>query len=137
MTHGITAYSGHSPLWLDTKGINNWMQGDRPFLFEAMWVKEEECSNIIKDVFSSAPLDNSVDNILQINTRCGHHLKKWNRTSFGNVQRRLAESKEQLKNLQERGPLLNSDEQIKKSCKEVNVWLERKEIMYKQRLRAL
>lgn len=58
--HGQVAYSDHYPLWLNTKGTQFTRSIPKVFRFEAMWAKEEECSNIIDEVWLSSTMDGSI-----------------------------------------------------------------------------
>lgn len=58
-------------------------------------------------------------------------------SSFGNVQKKLQEAKQRLKNIQEMESGLADSGMVNEARKEVHVWLERDELMWKQRSRVL
>ncbi|KAG2668449.1 hypothetical protein I3760_15G161300 [Carya illinoinensis] len=52
VTHGIATYSDHLPLWINTEG--ELVEGKKkPFRFEAMWVSEDKCTQIIEESWQS------------------------------------------------------------------------------------
>lgn len=74
MCHGQVAYSNYYTIWLNTKGNQLNRSGPKIFRFEAMWAKEDECSNIIDDVWSSSTLNGSIRAIMHLIKKCGSHL---------------------------------------------------------------
>lgn len=64
-------------------------------------------------------------------------MSLWNRNYFGNVQKNLAEAKSKLKSIQELETELVSKELLDGARREVNIWLEREEVMWRQWSRVL
>ncbi|XP_042968963.1 uncharacterized protein LOC122301628 [Carya illinoinensis] len=47
VTHGLEAYSDHTPIWVNTEWERGHIRVGRQFKFEEMWVGEPECEEII------------------------------------------------------------------------------------------
>lgn len=77
-----------------------------------MWVKEEECSNIIGEVWASSLNDDTVGDIMQLIKKFGLRLTLWNKSSFGHVQQSLAKGKNALKLAQERHSVVSNSVEI-------------------------
>ncbi|KAG2666985.1 hypothetical protein I3760_15G091300 [Carya illinoinensis] len=134
--HGVAAYSDHIPLWLDTEGALIRRRNRRLFRFEAMWVGEKECSSIIERAWCQRNGSHILDQIMGRIFRCATELGRWNKVSFGLVQKNLATAKRRLQCLEENDSGSNFLEEHKQACLEVQKWLERDELMWKQRSRV-
>lgn len=110
--YGQVAYSEHYLIWLDKNRTRINRNGSKPFRLELMWVNQETCTNIIEQVWSLGSRDGSIGDIMQLIMRCGTHLKQWNKTSFGNVQRRLAEVNQNMKKAKEMSLFASTSEEI-------------------------
>lgn len=51
VSHCQVVYSDHYPTYLNMDGIQVVKKGPKLFRFETIWTKEDECSNIINDVW--------------------------------------------------------------------------------------
>lgn len=87
--HGQVTYSDHYSIWLNTIGTRITRRKFKLFCFEAMWIKEAKCSNIVKDVWSSGNDQESIGHIMRVISKCGISLTQWNKYKFGNVQQCL------------------------------------------------
>ncbi|XP_041011306.1 uncharacterized protein LOC121255085 [Juglans microcarpa x Juglans regia] len=136
-THSVVAYSDHLPLWIDTDEGLVYNFGKKLFRFEAMWVGDKECANIIEKGWNNVGGPNSLYEIMGKVSKCAEDLTLWNQSRFGNVQKELHNVKLRLKELQDADPtfLKVSEQQLARA--EVQKWLERDEIMWQQRSRAL
>lgn len=70
---------------MNKNGITPIMSGPKPFSFETMWVGEEDCKNIIKQVWQQGACDGSVEDLMGHIFDCGSRLKQWNKSCFGHV----------------------------------------------------
>lgn len=68
---------------------------------------------------------------------CSQQLEVWNRISFGRVQYQLRKAKQKLKYMQERDPTYGYRESHLLARVEVQTWLEREKIMWRQRSKEL
>lgn len=125
-------YSNQYPIWLETTPpvpVWNWHQ---PFRFKAIWVGAKKCSKIIEEVWVPNGCQGSVNEVMELISKCGAKLKHWNRYSFGNIQKHLTEANETLKRALEQHPTDFNSSVLNEARKEVQVWLERDEMMLKQ-----
>lgn len=91
--HVSMAASDHCLLDLSLRKSSPSKPTRRRFVFEAMWVKDERCREVIEAMWESYHVgtnDSIVDQIL----RCQSQLKWWNQRVFGNVNTRLKNLKE-------------------------------------------
>lgn len=77
--HGNATYSDDYPILSDTKGCIVRERDSKPFKFEEMWIREEECRRIIEQGWHIDASDGSVNDIMQRPTHYGGHLKQWNK----------------------------------------------------------
>ncbi|KAG2725248.1 hypothetical protein I3760_01G056800 [Carya illinoinensis] len=83
-THGVVAYSDHLPIWVVFEGVEESPKFKKLFKFEAMWVGEPNCEDIIKSLWSNASPQSNMSTVAMIKDS-GTHLGTWNRHTFGNV----------------------------------------------------
>ncbi|XP_042942656.1 uncharacterized protein LOC122276824 [Carya illinoinensis] len=99
--HEGAAYSDHSPIWLLSEVATVERRRVKLFGFEAMWLGETGCDNIVEDTWRGATYSNSMDDLMRKISNCGKILQAWNHTSFGHVQKKLTQAKLRLRQLQE------------------------------------
>lgn len=73
---------------------------------------EEDCKNIIKQVWQQGACDGSVEDLMGHIFDCGSRLKQWNKSCFGHVRQRLAATKRKLIQIQERRHEVASEEEV-------------------------
>ncbi|XP_040998143.1 uncharacterized protein LOC121244182 [Juglans microcarpa x Juglans regia] len=112
-------------------------KGRRLLRFEAIWVGEKECSSIIEKVWQQVEGSASLICVIEGISACAIDLGKWNQNSFGHVQKELTSANRRLKFLQESDPYLTILHEHSKAREEVQKWLQRDELMWKQRSRVL
>ncbi|XP_041020228.1 uncharacterized protein LOC121261886 [Juglans microcarpa x Juglans regia] len=131
--HGTVAYSDHLPVIFDSLYSRPRPHVKQHFRFEAMWVSEERCEQIIDQVWSHKGTSLGMEEVLHLLKGCGEELASWNKVSFGQVRRKLNEARNELVRLQ----IINSCHPdpggISRDRNEVQLWLEREEIMWRQR----
>lgn len=81
----MAAYSNHIPIWLDSDGIDAKTKLKRFFKFEAMWIGEQVCENIIDATWRNGSDNNNMEDVMTLISECGQKLEIWNRAIFGNV----------------------------------------------------
>ncbi|KAG2667144.1 hypothetical protein I3760_15G097700 [Carya illinoinensis] len=111
VNHGSVAYSDHVPIKLQLQNDRAQRRGQKLFRFEAMWVEDKGCKPLIEKAWVNINGDRTMEGVLKQIQQCGEHLAKWNKDSFTNVQKKLRQAK--------------------------GNWLERQEIIWRQRSRAL
>lgn len=68
-------YSDHYTIWLETTSPVSVRHRYRPFKFEAMWVGEKQCSKIIEEVWEPNGRQGSVNEVMDLISKCGAKLK--------------------------------------------------------------
>ncbi|XP_042962749.1 uncharacterized protein LOC122297028 [Carya illinoinensis] len=132
----MAAYSDHIPIWLNTNGGLIRKRGKRLFRFEAMWVGNKDCSSIVERIWGEGENSAQNNHLMENISKCGDDLSQWNKRSFGNVQKELASAKDKLKGIEEMDPNFQHTSLHKEAREEVQKWLERDELMWKQRSRV-
>ncbi|KAF5459759.1 hypothetical protein F2P56_019679 [Juglans regia] len=56
VAHGVVAYSDHLPIWVNLEGPTFPRYVKKSFKFEAMWVGEKACEDIIKGIWEKGVL---------------------------------------------------------------------------------
>ncbi|GLT59228.1 hypothetical protein SLA2020_320600 [Shorea laevis] len=130
--------SDHKPLWITLDGRYNCMNGNRGrFLFEEMWLRDNSCRNVVESSWSSAGTNGGWESLLQKVQVCADNLASWNVRHFGHVRRRLQQcikNIESLSNLPLSDDVLSEEQQL---TAELEEWLEREEVMWRQRSREI
>lgn len=71
----------------------------RHFHFEAMWVKREDCKEIIKIAWNGGSLSNTLEGIASNFSRCASDLDVWNKNVISNILRKIQEKRKALNSL--------------------------------------
>ncbi|KAJ8435080.1 hypothetical protein Cgig2_032971 [Carnegiea gigantea] len=85
-------------------------RGRRHFQFKNMWLQEESCRQLIKEVWEATAWDDPWTNVTSKIDGCSRALARWNHEMFGEIQHRIRQLAEQLKgekNIHRRRNLLN------------------------------
>ena len=133
--HLVASNSDHKPILLDTHLENN--RGRRPFRFEAMWARDESSIDVMEKAWWMTVEGSQNFKLLK---KCQNTRKEfiaWNKSCFGIASTRIKELENKLKALQELAP---TQENIKIEAAlhlELNEWLEREELKWKQKSRDL
>lgn len=134
--HGTVAYSDHLLVMFESLCSRDRPHMKKQFHFEAMWVGEERCEQIIDQVWSNIGTSFGMEEVLNLIKGCGEELTSWNIVSFGQVRRKLNEARNELEKMQ----FINScnlDLGAPSLAKnEVQLWLKREEVMWHQRSRV-
>ncbi|XP_075645968.1 uncharacterized protein LOC142617137 [Castanea sativa] len=134
--HISMAASDHCLLALFLKKKRSSKLAKKRFLFEAMWVKDGGCREVIESIWDSSqanPYKCLTDKI----SKCQSQLRLWNQMSFGNVNTRLKLLKEKLQLIEGQNLLHETTNEIQALKKEINETLVREEVMWNQKSRAL
>ncbi|XP_041011336.1 uncharacterized protein LOC121255118 [Juglans microcarpa x Juglans regia] len=83
--HGNAAYSDHIPIKLQLQSNEFLRKGRKPFHFEAMWVEDKNCQEIIKIAWVDSAGERTMEGVMKQINRCGEKLERWNKNSFGHV----------------------------------------------------
>ena len=89
--------SDHKPIWLVSDDIRKrFFRPNRPFRFEAMWVKDERCEGAVHEAWDKFSATDPMGNVLIKVSHCQSHLTDWNKKVFGNVRRTLEKKRREL-----------------------------------------
>ena len=105
----------------------------RPFRFEAMWVKDKTCEDVIKDSWVGWEDTNPVRNLLRKITSYQDNLQTWNRDTFGQVRTTLVKKLKELSYAEEAGLYSTNPTKIEKLRDEIQLLKVKEETMWKQR----
>ncbi|KAH7861621.1 hypothetical protein Vadar_028497 [Vaccinium darrowii] len=86
--------SDHNPLILNTKFPLQ--KVGRLFKLESLWTTEEECRNIISNVWARAEFGSKMMRVCKKLRGCKVRLKEWHRKNFGELSFHIAIIKDQL-----------------------------------------
>ena len=103
-----------------------------PFRFEAIWIKEKSCEDVIKNSWVDVVDNDLVSVLLKKLTSCQDNLRIWNRETFGQVRTTLARKLKELSFAEEAGLYRTDPSRMKKLCDDILVLKIREETMWKQ-----
>ncbi|KAK7823975.1 hypothetical protein CFP56_034967 [Quercus suber] len=72
------------------------------FKFESMWLRDERCKDVVKEVWERGQVINSEHPFTQCLEECRSSLSSWNKSTFGHVGRRIAVLQTKLQWMEER-----------------------------------
>ncbi|KAL9666473.1 hypothetical protein QQ045_000806 [Rhodiola kirilowii] len=101
--------------------------------FEPMWLGHVHFKEEVRQFWNSQSGEDSLKRKLE---QCMEHLSRWNASSFGIVKKKIKELKESIQQVRS-GP--RTDENAGREAKlaeELDEWLKREEIWWRQRSRA-
>ena len=108
----------------------------RPFLFEAVWLKDEACEWIIIRAWSGQNFGELVGRLIGKVKACRSSLQKWNRLSFGNIRQMIIQKKKQLTQAKTKLMAGANHEEIRVLRSEVYELMVKEECLWHQRSRA-
>lgn len=106
--------------------------GARRFLFETMWMKEENFEEVVKEAWSSGDSVN-IDTRIQ---RCASTLTHWNHHSFKRVTKEIQGLKKEMAELNLINPSMEQENRLRTVSRELEKLLEQEELMWRQRSRV-
>lgn len=105
------------------------------FRFESMWLKDKRCEEVVKIAWVEEEMIATKRVLERFLARCRADLSAWNKLEFGHIGRKISELQSMLEELE---LLLASTEQVrelKNTRVELNCWLEKEDVMWRQRSR--
>lgn len=106
-----------------------------PFRFEAMWLRELRCAEVVEDAWMEGLYKPDGVQITNCLDSCRARLSAWNKLEFGHVKRQIERLENPLQHL-EQHPECNF-EQIQEVHRSLNYWLDVENTMWHQRSRHL
>ena len=106
-------HSDHRPILLisDAEQKRFYRKG-QPFRFEAMWLKDRSCEDVVKQSWANLFDSNLVSILLKKIASCQVNLSTWNRVTFGHVRNTLAKKLKELSHAEEVGLYRTNPDQI-------------------------
>lgn len=80
-----------------------------------MWIGEEECYRIIEHAWRTGCGRGTIQDVMAIIERCNQDLNKWNKNTFGNVHKHLAEAKQILQYVQSMDQCMARNNELKEA----------------------
>ncbi|KAB2601993.1 hypothetical protein D8674_002998 [Pyrus ussuriensis x Pyrus communis] len=132
--HETVLASDHCPVFL----ISNieGQKGRKMFRFEAYWVSEEECKNLVAKCWDRRHNGNPVKRWVSSLNDCRYHLSRWNRTKFMGLGSRIHDLLSQLDLLQrDWGPNYDAIREISRRIDELRLqeesyWCQRSRVKW-------
>ncbi|KAL0011344.1 hypothetical protein SO802_006452 [Lithocarpus litseifolius] len=87
-----TGFYGHPDAALLLKHKQPQRREKKRFMFEAMWIREGKCREIVEGAWESGRVE-TMEGIMSRIKRCQDQLRKWNWMEFGNVNKLLRQIK--------------------------------------------
>lgn len=96
--HHLSGFSSdYKPIWLCSNDIRRrFFRPNRPFTFDAMWIKDEHCEGVVRESWDKEAADDPMGNVLLKVSNCQTHLSEWNKKVFGNVRKTLETKRREL-----------------------------------------
>lgn len=127
--------SDHNVIVLHTNYRDMGRRNCKRFKFEAMWQRHPDCEQIVSDCWRMSSGGSAFKRVMGCIKSCSYGLKDWNRSTFGNIQKKIEQCRERL----EAYDLITDgsvDPQVYKNVKiQLEDLLEKDELAWKQRSR--
>lgn len=135
--HISGSLSDHCPLWIFSDDENvRFYKRDRPFRFEVMWMKDNGCEGVVKDVWENQYSGTSMNRLVSEVEACCTKLKTWNRLSFGHIQSLLEKKRKMLAQAEALSMTGKNHEQVRILKGEVYDLMVKEDAMWHQRSRV-
>ena len=135
--HIAGSLSDHCPLWLSSDDENKqFFKRNRPFRFEAAWLKDEGCEAVIKHAWLKHVPGENMEKVMSKIEACSTSLQRWSRLSFGNIRQMLKKKKKQLVQAEALSMRGGSHEQVRILRGEVHDLMVKEDVMWHQRARV-
>ncbi|WOH08626.1 hypothetical protein DCAR_0728070 [Daucus carota subsp. sativus] len=121
---------------LDSEVKSNKRKKNNRFHYEDAWGEDGDCSKVISNFWENVGSSNSPKELKQKLVGCGAKLKWWNENKRKELRRNIDVSKKKISDLS----LANTPSlwrEIKEEEKRLNLLLEKEEVYWRQRSRAL
>ncbi|KAL9680033.1 hypothetical protein QQ045_017906 [Rhodiola kirilowii] len=126
VSHLTTFTSDHVPILLNFQGLIKRGRSNK-FRFEAMWLRHDNFNQTLRKLWNQehTSITRKLDSV-------NEGIRNWNSKEFGKVNGRIKDLKTRLENLRSQ----ERTEEEAKVCSQLDEWLRREELMWKQRSRA-
>ncbi|XP_042969025.1 uncharacterized protein LOC122301700 [Carya illinoinensis] len=135
--HGAVAYSDHLLIILRTHEVQFQRRSKRPYRFEAIRVDSPDYKNVTENAWYEGKGAVGCNAVIRKIQCCGEKRTIWNKSKFGHVRQGIEKARSKLKWLQASDPCFQKRDEHGKARVEMQVWMEREEIMWRQRSKSL
>ncbi|KAK9992106.1 hypothetical protein SO802_027091 [Lithocarpus litseifolius] len=105
------------------------------FRFEAMWLKEPQCEDIVQNAWNDGALAQLDFPLISCTNQCRMQLKAWNKNVFRHVGRKINELQEHLEWLEMQPASPGNIQDMRDIRIELNKWHDKEDAMWYQRSR--
>ena len=109
----------------------------RPFRFEAAWVRDNECNDVVEKAWNEKVGGLALVKLCKKQVATRSAIRKWNKEVFRHCQAKINKLMDRITNIQKNTPFEDNDRAEKALQVELSEWLERCEILWKQKSREL
>ncbi|CAM8929085.1 unnamed protein product [Rhodiola kirilowii] len=133
VVHEISGMSDHRPIVIRWEGVQS-TEKLKLFRFEPMWLKHKDYVDKVREIWgqfmgTDIPLTECL-------ARSATSLREWGKSCFGNVNKKVNALKKKLDLIQQQNRTSEVIEEETKINKEIDDWLYKEELYWKQRSRA-
>jgi hypothetical protein len=111
--------------------------GMRPFRFEAIWTKDESSTEVVERAWQTDVEGSHAFQLAKKFQIVKREFLKWNKEHFGQTRTRIKELERKIEVLQGMDPTTEVVEAEAALCLELNDWLEREELKWRQKSREI
>ena len=133
--HCISSVSDHCPFSLHPEERKNTQRFGKSFRFEAMWLKEASCEEVVTSAWEEATINGSDFPMVECLNNCCMKLEDWNKNVFGHVGNNLARLQKHLQWLELQSATPEVIASLRETRVELNCWSDKAEAMCHQRSR--
>ena len=131
--HCISSVSDHCPFSLHPEERKNTQRFGKSFRFEAMWLKEASCEEVVTSAWEEATINGSDFPMVECLNNCCMKLEDWNKNVFGHVGNNLARLQKHLQWLELQSATPEVIASLRETRVELNCWRDKAEAMWHQR----
>lgn len=130
-------HSDHKPILLCSDSeLKQFYKDGRPFHFEALWLKDRSCEDVVRDSWEVNQVEGSTWCLNKKIYSCKDNLRTWNHNTFGHVRNSLQRKQTKLKTMEESGRYRHNLNRIQALREEIQKLKSKEECMWEQRSRS-
>ena len=131
----MSSRSDHVPLLLRFGSRREWRPVNNSFRYEHMWERADNLSEVVANAWSGGGPGHSLEKITKKLQSMQGVLSKWAQKEFCSVQNRIKSLKDALKGFRMLHQTPEIEEKMRRTESELDEWLYREEMMWRQRSR--
>ena len=133
--HLVAPTLDHNPILFDTyieRSFGRW-----PFRFEAIWTKDKSSTEVVERAWQTNVEGSHAFQLAKKFQIVKREFLKWNKEHFGQIRTHIKELERKIEVLQGMDPTTEVVEAEAALCLELNDWLEREELKWRQKSREI